>query len=202
MYWTFSTLKPAAVQSCMVVVHAKVAAIHCSPELTCPYLQVLFAEQTPAAACALHQIPIVGTVLSTSPICNLYKIVVLPAASRPNMTTCTSTEGSQKMSRMLRQNNCRMLRPPSRSYPHFPVAKQLIEHFTKRVPHCYAFGTIQLLAKLIKGWLLSLQCLHGFITIVLSGAAAQRAVFESSSDGSVLLYGAAQLSSRSLQLLR
>jgi len=34
-------------------------------------------------------IPIVGTVLSTSPICSLYKIVVLPAASRPNMTTCT-----------------------------------------------------------------------------------------------------------------
>jgi len=33
--------------------------------------------------------PIVGTVLSTSPICSLYKIVVLPAASSPNMTTCT-----------------------------------------------------------------------------------------------------------------
>lgn len=28
----------------------------------------------------------VGTVLSTSPMCSLYKMVVLPAASRPSMT--------------------------------------------------------------------------------------------------------------------
>lgn len=175
----------------------KVAAIRCSPETTCPCLQVLLAQQTAAAACALHQIPIVGTVLSTSPICNLYKIVVLPAASRPNMTTCTSTEGSQNMHRMLRI---------------FPVeCFGLLRGLTRisRLPNSLSnilrneFPILTRLAKLSKSWLLSLQCLHGFTTIVLSTAAAQRAVLTSSSDGSVLLYGgAAQWSSRSLQLFR
>ena len=32
-----------------------------------------------------------GTVLSTSPMCSLYKIVVLPAASKPNITTCSKS---------------------------------------------------------------------------------------------------------------
>lgn len=31
--------------------------------------------------------PIVGTVVSTSPMCSLYRMVVLPAASSPSMTT-------------------------------------------------------------------------------------------------------------------
>lgn len=35
----------------------------------------------------------VGTVLSTSPMWSLYKMVVFPAASRPSMTTFT---GEQK----------------------------------------------------------------------------------------------------------
>ena len=34
----------------------------------------------------------VGTVLRISPMCSLYKIVVLPAASSPNMTTCQETQ--------------------------------------------------------------------------------------------------------------
>ena len=37
-------------------------------------------------------LPMVGTVLRISPMCNLYKIVVLPAASSPNMTTCQETQ--------------------------------------------------------------------------------------------------------------
>lgn len=36
-------------------------------------------------------VPIVGTVLNTSPMCNLYKIVVFPAASSPSITTCGKT---------------------------------------------------------------------------------------------------------------
>lgn len=39
--------------------------------------------------------PMVGTVLSTSPMCSLYRIVVLPAASRPNMTTCSCAGRSE-----------------------------------------------------------------------------------------------------------
>lgn len=35
----------------------------------------------------IENLPIVGTVDKTSPICSLYKIVVLPAASNPSMTT-------------------------------------------------------------------------------------------------------------------
>ena len=70
-------------------------------------------------------------------MCNLYKIVVLPAASRPNMTTC-SPEGSLCVDAS--SNFCGLLRPVSQSYPHLPVAEQLIEHFTKGVPHSYAFG--------------------------------------------------------------
>ena len=37
-------------------------------------------------------LPMVGTVLKISPMCSLYKIVVLPAASSPNMTTCQETQ--------------------------------------------------------------------------------------------------------------
>ena len=34
----------------------------------------------------------VGTVLKISPMCSLYKMVVLPAASNPSMTTCQAHE--------------------------------------------------------------------------------------------------------------
>ena len=40
--------------------------------------------------------PMVGTVLSTSPMCSLYKMVVLPAASRPSITTCAESEATPR----------------------------------------------------------------------------------------------------------
>lgn len=42
-----------------------------------------------------RNVPIVGTVDRTSPTCSRYRIVVLPAASSPSITTCIGTWGQE-----------------------------------------------------------------------------------------------------------
>lgn len=122
--------------------------------------------------CVHRMVPIVGTVLSTSPICNLYRIVVLPAASRPNMTTCTSPKQcdmwfSQVVGGL----------PPG-SYPHFPIAKQFVEHLTKRVPHL----TLAPSSQKVRSRSAAFSWVH-----LLTGGAAMRTVSTSTRSPTLLI---------------
>lgn len=68
-------------------------------------------------------------------MCSLYKIVVLPAASSPSMTTCqeahqlSSIDGGDYVPRK-QCNSCKNL-----SYPHFFVPEDSVQHLTHGVSH-------------------------------------------------------------------
>lgn len=82
------------------------------------------------------RVPIVGTVLSTSPICSLYKIVVLPAASKPSITTYNAFEHFQNVRLSTFSQQTRgVLCQVSKSHPHLSIAEQFVEHLAEGVSH-------------------------------------------------------------------
>ena len=74
----------------------------------------------------------VGTVLKISPMCNLYKMVVLPAASNPSMTTCQAHESPHTS---LPGTYASLAKLRSVPHPHFLVAEHLIKHLPHSVSH-------------------------------------------------------------------
>ena len=85
---TFSTLKPAGIEQ----------PTFASTRNACPIS--MLAASLPVSS--YSNLPIVGTVDNTSATCSRYRIVVLPAASRPSITTYIGTrtrEGTEKQPR-------------------------------------------------------------------------------------------------------
>lgn len=74
----------------------------------------------------------VGTVLKISPMCSLYNMVVLPAASSPSMTTCRAHESPHTLSAVTYASSAQ-LRPVT--HPHFLVAEHLVKHLPHSVSH-------------------------------------------------------------------
>lgn len=79
-------------------------------------------------------LPIVGTVERTSPMCSLQSMVVFPAASSPSITTCQPKPPSS----MIRPKpNLRRDRQEWKSlgYPHLLVAEEGVEELAEGLPH-------------------------------------------------------------------
>ena len=68
-------------------------------------------------------------------MCSLYKIVVLPAASNPSMTTCQ--EAHQRS--FINGQRCELMRQGNTwkrlSYPHLLIPKDSVQHLPHGVSH-------------------------------------------------------------------